>query len=55
MNGCFEVANSVNSDQIALTASLICDYNILPFNHYHLDTYQPEQIDIPDQTAPGEK
>ena len=38
VNGSFEVAYSVNTDQTALTASLICDSNNLPFHHYHLDS-----------------
>ena len=38
VNGSFEVEDSVNTDQTALTASHICDYNILPFHHYHLDS-----------------
>ena len=33
VNGSFELAYSVNTDQTALTASLICD---LPSQHYHL-------------------
>ena len=37
-NGSFESTNSENTDQTALTASLIWDYNILPFQHYHLAT-----------------
>ena len=37
-NGNFEAAKSVNTDQTALTASLICDNIFLSFLHYSLDT-----------------
>ena len=49
------MANSVNIDQNALTASIFCDFNVsissLQFRHLIM----PEQIVIQEQTAPAEK